>query len=91
MPIGKTPQEDGNRKIGNGFILCAEVKRLIVDEKHSPYAVIAEFNLNGWKTETRFCEKTLYNWVNRGYVAGVERTDLPNKGVKYAEKDLARR
>ena len=29
--------------IGSDFILCAELKRLIVDEKFSPYAVIAEF------------------------------------------------
>lgn len=78
-------------KIGSDFILCSELKKLIVDKNYSPYAVIAEFNLNGWKTETRFCEKTLYNWVNKGFVAGVERTDLPNKGVKYKEKGSTRR
>ena len=78
-------------KIGSDFILCAELKRLIVDENYSPYAVLAEFRLNGWKTETRFCEKTLYNWVNKGDVAGVARTDLPNKGVKYREKGSTRR
>ncbi len=78
-------------KIGKDFALCAELKRLIVGENYSPYAVIAEFNLKGWKTETRFCEKTLYNWINKGNVAGVERTDLPNKGVKYKEKGSKRR
>lgn len=78
-------------KIGSDFILCDELKRLIVDEKFSPYAVIAEFKLKGWKTPTRFCEKTLYNWVNKGDVAGVKRTDLPNKGIKYREKGSSRR
>lgn len=78
-------------KIGSDFVLCAELKRLIVVEGYSPYAVIAEFNLHGWKTKTRFCEKTLYNWINRGDVAGIERTDLPNKGVKYRERGSKRR
>ncbi len=62
-----------------------------MDKNFSPYAVIADFKLNGWKTKTRFCEKTLYNWVNQGIVSGVERTDLPNKGIKYREKGSTRR
>ena len=78
-------------KIGTDYVLCAELKKLIVDKNFSPYAVIADFNLHGWKTETRFCEKTLYNWVNQGIVSGVERTDLPNKGIKYREKGSTRR
>lgn len=78
-------------KIGSDRTLCAEIRRLIVDKKYSPYAVIAEFRLRGWRTETRFCEKTLYNWINNGYVPGVTRENLPNEGVKYKEKGSARR
>ena len=77
-------------KLRSDFILCAELKRLIVDKNYSPKAVVAELNLNGWKTETSFCEKTLHNWVNSGIIEGVEHTSLPNKCVKYREKGSTR-
>ena len=80
-----------NLKLGKDYELCAELKRLIVEKKYSPYAAIAEFNLKGWKTETRFCEKTLYNWINKGYLLEIDKTDLPNKGIKYKEKGSKKR
>ncbi len=78
-------------KIGSDYTLCAEIKKLIIDRKYSPYAVIQHFEQNGWPTETRMCEKTLYNWVNEGNIVGVKRTDLPNKGIRYKEKSSKRR
>ncbi|MDY2925383.1 MAG: IS30 family transposase, partial [Treponema sp.] len=71
--------------------LARELKRYIVDEKFSPYAAVAELNAKGWPGSTRAAEKTVYNWVNSGLIHGVERTDLPNKGIKYREKGSARR
>ena len=71
--------------------LSRELKRYIVDKGYSPYAAVAELDKNGWPSETRAVEKTVYNWVNGGLIHGVERTDLPNKGVKYREKGSSRR
>ena len=78
-------------KLEKDFLLCREIKKLIVDKNYSPFAVIAEFNLNGWKTETRFCEKTLYNWINKGWLLEIKRSDLPNKGIRYKEKGSKKR
>lgn len=78
-------------KIGKDTRLCEILKSKIKKEKQSPYAVIAEFNIKGWRTETRFCEKTLYNWINKGVIPDIANTDLPNKGIKYKEKGSKRR
>lgn len=71
--------------------LARELRRLIVDMDFSPYAALAELDEKGWPSETRCVEKTVYNWVNGGLIHGVERTDLPNKGVKYKENGSTRR
>ena len=71
--------------------LSRELKRLIVEMNFSPYAAVSELNLKGWPSETRCVEKTVYNWVNGGLIHGIERTDLPNKGVKYKETGSTRR
>lgn len=70
--------------------LAREIKRYIVDMDYSPYAAHCELEKH-WPSETRACEKTIYNWVNGGYVHGVTKEDLPNKGVKYKEKGSTRR
>ncbi len=50
------------------------------EHNYSPYAVIAEFNNNGWPTETRICEKTLYIYIYEGVIPGVSEEDLQMKG-----------
>jgi transposase, IS30 family len=78
-------------KIGRDYVLCEKIKKLIIKEKYSPYAVIQEFKNTSWPSETRICEKTLYNYVNNGIIKDVKKEDLPNKGVKYKEKGSKRR
>lgn len=78
-------------KIGSDQVLCECIKKLILEEHYSPYAVVQKFNNEGWPTETRISEKTLYNYVNSGIIYGVKKEDLPNKGIKYKEKGSKKR
>lgn len=63
-------------KLGHDYTLAKEIGTLIRENKHSPYAVIAHFNDKGWPTETRICEKTLYNYVHEGLIPLVSEKDL---------------
>lgn len=78
-------------KIGRDKVLCEAIRHLIIDMHYSPYAVKSYFDNNGWPTETRVCEKTIYNYIYEGIIDGVMKEDLPNKGVKYREKGSTRR
>ena len=75
-----------NLKIGSDARLCGILKEKIKKEKYSPYAVIAEFNLKGWPTETRICEKTLYNLINKRIIQDLTNANLPNKGTNTKKK-----
>lgn len=88
---GRNANRGSVPKIMLDTALARELRRLIVDLNYSPYAAVAELNAKGWPSENRCAEKTVYNWVNGGLIFGVERTDLPNKGVKYREKGSTRR
>jgi IS30 family transposase len=43
---------------------------------YSPYAVLAHFQNEGWPTDTRICEKTLYSYVYEGLIPDVSVKDL---------------
>jgi IS30 family transposase len=55
-------------KLGYDWNLVTSVTHLIKEKKYSPYAVLAEFNTHGWPSATRICEKTLYNYIQAGYI-----------------------
>lgn len=78
-------------KIGSDKILCEHIRKLILVEHYSPYAVVQKFNNEGWPTQTRISEKTLYNYVNEEVIEGIKKEDLPNKGVKYKKKGSKKR
>ncbi len=73
---GKGP----NLKLGYDYTLAKEIGILIHENKYSPYAVIAQFEARGWPTETRICEKTLYNYVYGGLIPLVSEKDLLLQG-----------
>ena len=91
MADGRNANRGSVPKIMLDRALARELRRLIVDENHSPYAAVAELNAKGWPSATRCAEKTVYNWVNGGLIYGIKREDLPNKGIKYREKGSTRR
>ena len=64
---GKGPQ----LKLGYDFTLAQAIGELIREKKYSPFAVLAHFNNTGRPTETRICEKTLYNYIYEGLIPNV--------------------
>ena len=50
--------------------------------KYSPYAIIATFNKCGWPSNTRVCEKTLYNYINDEVLDDLTSNDLLLRGKR---------
>ena len=78
-------------KLGCDWALVREVTYLIKEKGYSPYAVIAEFNTNGWPSETRICEKTLYNYIQAGYMGTLTEQDLLYGGKRRKAKGEPKR
>lgn len=80
---GKGPQ----LKLGYDYVLAQAIGKLMKEKKYSPYAVLAEFENTGWPTDTRICEKTLYNYVYEGLIPNVTEKNLllQGKGRKHTE------
>ena len=78
-------------KIKNDFILADKITDLIKNYNYSPYAVVQYFQLNSWPTETRICEKTIYNYIESKVFNDLTVKDLPNKGIKHKEKQPTKR
>lgn len=69
-----------NIKIGNDKELEKVIKYYLKECKFSPYAIIATLNKRGWPSNTRICEKTLYNYINNQYLKDISSQDLLYKG-----------
>jgi len=78
-------------KLGYDWLLVEAVTHLIRNKNYSPYAVIAEFNNNGWPSETRICEKTLYNYIQAGYMGDLSEKDLLLEGKRRKPKGEPRK
>jgi len=78
-------------KLGNDAGTAAKIAGMILNDRFSPYAVVQTFKKYGWPAETRFCEKTLYNYIERGLIEGVSVRDLPNRGKRRSGAKAARR
>jgi IS30 family transposase len=49
---------------------------MIKEYHYSPYAVVQHFNRTGWPSDTRICEKTIYNYIGLGLIWDVSEKDL---------------
>ncbi len=78
-------------KLGYDWPLVEAVTHLIRDKKYSPYAVIAEFDNKGWPSDTRICEKTLYNYIQSGYMGDLSEKDLLLEGKRRKPKGEPRK
>lgn len=78
-------------KSGTDWALMNSIGNLIKDSHYSPYAVIQYFNHNGWPSSTRICEKTIYNYVEKGYIPNLTTRDLLRKGVIHRHKSKPRK
>lgn len=78
-------------KLGHDWALSRELGRLIGKAGHSPYAALRRLDDEGWPTDTRICEKTLYTYLYEGLVEGAGVQDLLYKGRRRKPKVAARR
>ena len=69
-------------KIGSDQKLAETVKHYVKNFKYSPYAITKILDKKGWPSDITVCEKTLYNYINKGYIDGVTSQDLLYKGKR---------
>jgi len=70
----------GALKIGDDHELAEFIERKIVDEGYSPAAVVGEIKRLGLTFKTHVCEKTIYNYIDKGIFLRLERKHLPDHG-----------
>ena len=73
-------------KLGADWDLVNAVKKLIKKDRYSPYAVIMHFEKQEWPSNTRICEKTLYNYIQAGDISDVSEKDLLYAGKRRKPK-----
>jgi len=73
-------------KLGKDWNLVGKISQLIKENHYSPYAVLQHFNRTQWPSNTRICEKTLYNYIAAGDITDVTVKDLLYKGKRYKPK-----
>ncbi|MDX9801742.1 MAG: IS30 family transposase [Spirochaetia bacterium] len=78
-------------KLGKDWILVKGISKLIKEDKYSPYAVIQHFGRNNWPSDTRICEKTLYNYIAAGDISNVTEKDLLYAGKRRKPKGKPKR
>ena len=69
-------------KIGKDKDLEAYIRDKIVKEKFSPDAIIGEIKLKGLKFKGMICTKTLYNYIDAGFLSGISNKNLWQKRDK---------
>jgi IS30 family transposase len=78
LSTGKGP----DLKLGRDWSLVEHIALLVAEHCYSPYAIIQHFNAEGWPSETRICEKTLYSYIAAGYITGISEKDLLMEGKR---------
>lgn len=69
-------------KIGSDHELARFIEDKIVKEKYSPAAVVGEIKTQGLCFSTTICEKTIYNYIDKGVFLTLTNKDLPVKGTR---------
>ena len=78
-------------KLGKDWNLVGGISKLIKEHKYSPYAVLQHFERTNWPSETRICEKTLYNYIAAGDITEVTEKDLLYQGQRRKPKTKPKR
>ena len=73
---GRTP------KLGNDHAFVKCVERLILKDGYSPAAALAYIRRNRLPIRTNVCLRTLYNYIDQGYLLHVSAKHLPYRGKR---------
>jgi IS30 family transposase len=78
-------------KLGFDWDLVNSISKLIKEDKYSPYAIIQHFKRTNWPSDTRICEKTLYNYISAGDIPGITKDNLLYAGKRRKPKSQPRK
>lgn len=70
----------GDLKIGNDHELANYIEYLICEKHYSPAAVLGDIQEKQLFFSTQICEKTLYNYIDKGIFLRLTNKDLPRQG-----------
>ncbi len=79
---GKGPQI----KIGHDHKLANYLGKVLKDGYRSPEAALGEIEAQGMEFDTKISTRTLYRYVDMGFIPGVSNMDLPHKKNKKDKK-----
>ena len=69
-------------KIGKDRELEEYIRNKMLKDKFSPDAIIGEIKIKGLKFERQICTKTLYNYIDAGFLSGISNKNLWQKRNK---------
>ncbi len=73
-------------KIGKNNELARKIEGYIVDKNYSPYAAIERLKDDPSYQESPISVRTLYNYIDKGFLPNVTKKDLPRKGKSSKRK-----
>lgn len=73
-------------KIGHDHKLANYLGKVLKDGYRSPEAALGEIEVKGMKFDTKISPRTLYRYVDMGFIPGVSNMDLPHKKNKKDQK-----
>lgn len=79
---GKGPQ----LKIGHDHKLANYLGEVLKDGNRSPEAALGEIEAQGMEFDTKISPRTLYRYIEMGFIPGVSNMDLPHKRNKKDKK-----
>ena len=69
-------------KIGKDKKLEAYIRIKMIEDHFSPDAIIGQIKFKGLKFERQICTKTLYNYIDAGFLSGISNKNLWEKRHK---------
>ena len=73
-------------KIGHDHKLANYLGKVLKDGYRSPEAALGEIEVKGMEFDTKISPRTLYRYVDMGFIPGVSNMDLPHKRNKKDKK-----
>ena len=73
-------------KIGNDYKFVEYVEDMILNQKYSPEALLAEIKTKNLKFKTDVSVRTIYRYIDNGIFPNLTRKSLPYKGKRVKKK-----
>ena len=73
-------------KIGHDHKLANYLGKVLKDGNRSPEAALGEIEAQGMEFDTKISPRTLYRYIDMGFIPGVSNMDLPHKRNKKDKK-----